>query len=74
MEIITDVDTYIWYVFWGESGTLNDLNILDKSYIVTSILNGSLDLTIADYEINGAIHNCNWMYFLNNGIYTGDEP
>jgi hypothetical protein len=67
LETITDVDTYIWYVFWGEPGSLNGLDILDKSYIVASILNGSLDLEIPDYESNGTIRN--WIYFLNDGIY-----
>ena len=38
LEAIADADTYMWYVFFGEVGSLNDTNILDKSSIVGSIL------------------------------------
>ena len=44
LEAICDPDTYIWYCFFGEPGSLNDLNILKKSTIVGSILNGTMDL------------------------------
>ena len=44
LEVICDPDTYIWYCFFGEPGSLNDLNILEKSTIVGSILNGTMDL------------------------------
>ena len=31
LEAICDHDLYVWYHFFGEPGSLNDLNILDKS-------------------------------------------
>ena len=37
LEAICDPDTYIWYSFFGEPGSLNDLNILEKFTIVGSI-------------------------------------
>jgi Plant transposon protein len=42
MEAIADQDTYLWYVFFGEPGSLNDLNVLSKSSIVSAILSGDL--------------------------------
>ena len=44
LEVICDPDTYIWYCFFGELGSLNDLNILEKLTIVGSILNGTMEL------------------------------
>ena len=70
LEAICDPDTYIWYSFFGEPGSLNDLNILKKSTIVGSILNGTMDLRIPQelhYCINGMFHD--YLYFLVNGIY-----
>jgi hypothetical protein len=34
LEAIADADLYIWYNFFGEAGSLNDINILNKSSIV----------------------------------------
>jgi hypothetical protein len=67
MEAIADCDRYLWYVNFGDPGSLNDLNILDKSLIVGALLNGSLDLKVPEYTINGT--SCDWMYFLEDGIY-----
>ena len=67
MEAIADVDSYIWYAFFGELGSLNDMNILDKSSIVGSILDGTFDLSVEPYTVNGTTRD--WMYFLADGIY-----
>ena len=70
LEAICDPDTYIWYCFFGELGSLNDLNILEKSTIVGSILNGTMDLQLPQelhYCINGTVHD--YIYFLVDGIY-----
>jgi hypothetical protein len=67
LEAIANADLYIWYYFFGESGSLNDINILNKSTIVGSILNGTLDLKITPYTINNTHRD--WLYFLVDGIY-----
>ena len=70
LEAICDPDTYIWYSFFSEPGSLNDLNILEKSTIVGSILNGMMELHLPQelhYSINGTVHN--YLYFLVDGIY-----
>ena len=56
--------------FFGEPGSLNDLNILEKLTIVGSILNGTMDLQLPQelhYCINGTVHD--YIYFLVDGIY-----
>ena len=70
LEAICDPDTYIWYSFFREPGSLNDLNILKKSTIVGSILNGTMELQLPQelhYSINGIV--CDYLYFLVDGIY-----
>jgi len=67
LEAICDPHLYIWYHFFGEPGSLNDINILQKSSIVLSIFNGSLDLKTPPYVINGCKRN--YGYFLVDGIY-----
>jgi hypothetical protein len=67
LEAIADPDLYIWYSFFGKAGSLNDINILNKSSIVAAILNGSFNLQTRPYTINGITRD--WLYFLVDGIY-----
>jgi hypothetical protein len=67
LEAIADADLYIWYHFFGEAGSLNDINILNKSSILGLILDGSFDLKTNPYTINGTTRD--WLYFLVDGIY-----
>jgi hypothetical protein len=67
LEAIADADLYIWYYFFGKSGSLNDINILNENTIVGSILNGTFDLKINPYTINNTHRD--WLYFLVDGIY-----
>jgi hypothetical protein len=67
LEGVADYKRYIWYANFGDAGSLNDINVLDKSSIVGSMLAGTLDLTCKEYEINGRVRD--WMYFLADGIY-----
>jgi hypothetical protein len=67
LEAICDPDLYLWYIFFGEPGSLNDINILGKSSIVGAIMSQDFDTRTDPYEING--HERNWLYFLADGIY-----
>jgi hypothetical protein len=68
LEAVVDVNTYFWYIFWGEPGSLNDINILDKSSIVGAILTGKLDLKVVPtYVVNGTKRD--WAYFLVDRMY-----
>jgi hypothetical protein len=51
----------------GDAGSLNDINVLDKSSSVGAMIEGMLSLWIDPYEINGRVRD--WMYFLVDGIY-----
>ena len=67
LEAICDPNLYIWYHFFGEPGSLNDLNILGKSSIVGAILTQKFDTSVEAYTINGKSRD--WLYFLADGIY-----
>jgi hypothetical protein len=67
LEAVADGSCYFWHINFGDPGSLNDINVLDKSSIVASILNGTLNIKTNAYEING--NRRDWMYFLADGIY-----
>jgi hypothetical protein len=67
LEAIADADLYFWYVFFGEPGSLNDLNVLGKSSIVGAILNGTFNISVPDYKLDET--TIDWLYFLADGIY-----
>jgi hypothetical protein len=49
MEAIADCDRYLWYINFGDPGSLSNLNVLNKSSIVGAMFNGSLDLRVLEY-------------------------
>ena len=67
LESICDHRKYFWQVNFGDAGSLNDINVLDRSSIVGAMIEGKLSLRIEPYEINGRVRD--WMYFLVDGIY-----
>jgi hypothetical protein len=67
LEAICDKDLFIYHCFFGEPGSLNDINILQKSSIVAALLTQELPLTVPRYDINGTKRD--YMYFLVDGIY-----
>lgn len=70
LEAICDPDLYIWYSFFGSPGSLNDLNVLDRSTIVQALMDGSFNIKLPPdmhYKVNGTIRD--WLYFLVDGIY-----
>ncbi|KAG7356908.1 plant transposon protein [Nitzschia inconspicua] len=46
---------------------MNDINVLDRSSIVGSMLSGDACLKTDPYQINGTMRD--WMYYLVDGIY-----
>ncbi|XP_053698868.1 uncharacterized protein LOC128745822 [Sabethes cyaneus] len=65
LEAIASSDTHIWHSFFGSPGSLNDINILDRSPLVNNIVNGgTLD---AKYRLNGKQRHQG--YLLADGIY-----
>ena len=67
LESISDHRRYLWHVNFGDAGSLNDINVLDKSDIVGALLHGDLSIVSNHYKINGVERD--WMYFLVDGIY-----
>jgi len=50
LEAICDPHLYIWFHHFGEPGSLNNINVLNKSSILFSIFNGELDLLTTPTE------------------------
>jgi len=67
LECIADADGKCPYLYFGPPGSMNDINVLDRSSIVGAILRGEFDLRAEPYEINGTMRD--WYYFLVDGIY-----
>ena len=67
LEAIADVDHYIWHIFFGSPGSMNDINILDKSPILGAIHRGDLQIQVEPYFIDEK--PIDFMYFLVDGIY-----
>lgn len=67
LEAVVDCNLRVWYAHFGFPGTLNDINVLDKSNIVGDILDGSFSLKTDNYIINGVIRD--YVYFLVDGAY-----
>jgi hypothetical protein len=58
LEAICDSELYIWHSFFGEAGSLNDINILDKSSIVYALLlDGSFTLKSDTYKIGDTVRD-----------------
>ncbi|KAL1209355.1 Protein ALP1-like [Cardamine amara subsp. amara] len=65
LEAVASQDLWIWHAFFGPPGTLNDINILDRSPVFDDILQGRAPK--ANYFVNG--HEYNLTYYLTDGIY-----
>ena len=65
LEAVTSQDLWIWHAFFGVPGSLNDINVLDKSPVFTLLANGHAPPV--NYTING--HEYRMGYYLANGIY-----
>jgi hypothetical protein len=65
LEIIASHDLWIWHWFFGMPGSCNDINILDRSPLMTKLVKGEIANTY--YVVNGKKRN--QPYFLVDGIY-----
>ncbi|WZY74827.1 protein ALP1-like isoform X1 [Brassica rapa] len=65
LEAVASYDLWIWHAFFGAPGTLNDLNILDRSPVFDEIINGKAPQV--NYYVNGREYNL--AYYLTDGIY-----
>ncbi|XP_010462584.1 PREDICTED: uncharacterized protein LOC104743171 [Camelina sativa] len=65
LEAVASQDLWIWHAFFGPPGTLNDINVLDRSPVFDDILEGRAPRV--DYFVNGRHYNM--AYYLTDGIY-----
>jgi len=67
VEALADYNLYVWHAVFGYSGTLNDINIWDTSFLLRSLCNGSFSELDFPFPIGGEIFHELWM--LVDGIY-----
>lgn len=65
LEAIADSRTRFWHFNFGSPGTLNDLNILERSPLFENAVRGVAPRV--NYNVNGNEYNC--AYWLGDGIY-----
>ncbi|XP_018466280.2 uncharacterized protein LOC108837759 [Raphanus sativus] len=65
LEAVASYDLWIWHAFFGASGTMNDLNILDRSPVFDDIINGIAPQV--NFNVNGREYHL--AYYLTDGIY-----
>ena len=65
LEAVSSQDLWIWHAFFGLPGSLNDINVLDRTPVFTLLENGHAPPV--NYIING--HEYRMGYYLAYGIY-----
>lgn len=65
LEAIASYDLWIWHAFFGLPGSLNDINVLDRSHLFAELAEGRGPE--GRYMING--HEYTMTYYLADGIY-----
>uniref|UniRef100_A0A0D3BT31 DDE Tnp4 domain-containing protein n=1 Tax=Brassica oleracea var. oleracea TaxID=109376 RepID=A0A0D3BT31_BRAOL len=60
LEAVASQDLWIWHAFFGPPGTLNDINVLDRSPVFDDILQGRAPKV--NYIVNG--HKYHLAYYL----------
>ncbi len=64
LEAVATYDLRIWHYAFGFPGSLNDINVLQRSTLVPDLLKSRYR---EDFEVNGASRSL--LYFLTDGIY-----
>jgi hypothetical protein len=67
LEAVATRDNRIWHAFFGCPGTLNDINILGRSPLVTNVMNRTFGQL--NYSVTPAGAARTRGYFLTDGIY-----
>jgi len=65
LEAVASCDLWIWRAFFGCSGTINDLQVLDCSPVFQELCEGQSPK--CEYVVNGRKYNIG--YYLSDGIY-----
>jgi hypothetical protein len=65
LEAVADYETWIWHAFFGMPGSCNDINVLQRSPLMTRIANG--ETPRMQFVANNRTYY--YGYFLADGIY-----
>ncbi|XP_048601378.1 uncharacterized protein LOC111201858 [Brassica napus] len=65
LDAVASYDFWIWHAFFGPPGTLNDINVLDRSPVFDDIINGRAPQV--NFSVNGREYHL--AYYLTDGIY-----
>ncbi|XP_038693787.1 putative nuclease HARBI1 [Tripterygium wilfordii] len=65
LEAVASRDLWIWHSFFGLPGSLNDINVLERSPVFTDLINGRAPPV--NFVINN--HQYDMGYYLADGIY-----
>uniref|UniRef100_A0A0D3CYX6 Myb-like domain-containing protein n=1 Tax=Brassica oleracea var. oleracea TaxID=109376 RepID=A0A0D3CYX6_BRAOL len=65
LQVVASYDLWIWHAFFGPPGTLNDINVLDRSPVFDDIINGQIPQV--NFSVNGREYHL--AYYLTDGIY-----
>ncbi|KAL0855228.1 hypothetical protein Bca101_060380 [Brassica carinata] len=65
LEAVASQDLWIWHAFFGLPGTLNDINVLDRSPVFDDIIHGRAPKV--KFKVNN--HTYRMAYYLTDGIY-----
>uniref|UniRef100_A0A0D3C950 DDE Tnp4 domain-containing protein n=1 Tax=Brassica oleracea var. oleracea TaxID=109376 RepID=A0A0D3C950_BRAOL len=65
LEAVTSYDLCIWHAFFGPPGTLNDINVFDRSPVFNDIINGQASQVT--FSVSGREYHM--AYYLTDGIY-----
>ena len=65
LEAAVSYDLWFWHSFFGMPGSMNDINVLQRSPILHSFLDGTMPRL--NYEVNGNSYDL--PYWLADGIY-----
>ncbi|XP_009128533.2 putative nuclease HARBI1 [Brassica rapa] len=65
LEAVASYDLWIWHAFFGPPGTLNDINVLDRSPVFDDIIQGKAPNVT--FTVNGREYHM--AYYLTDGIY-----
>ncbi|XP_024013221.1 uncharacterized protein LOC112087545 [Eutrema salsugineum] len=65
LEAVASYDLWIWHAFFGPPGTLNDINVFDRSPVFDDIIQGKAPRV--NFSVNGTEYKL--AYYLTDGIY-----
>ncbi len=67
LEAVSDYNLWIWHNAFGFPGSLNDINVWDRSPLLESMMDGSHDAIDFSFDIDG--QQFDQLYYLVDGIY-----